>query len=386
MPLGAGLALAVQVRAAVILTLALAYYFIAANIGSGWIYLLSASLFTALACGFALPLLQVFLLRATVTVPEKAQAGESVSADVTLTRAAPAFLPMGFLRLSIEIEKRRKANQAAASPVLIQSLAGRWQGRLLSKPLSRGVHGPALLSIATSFPLGIFFWRRSFSQKSAGRITVYPATVAVNGLFLYRLKAAGTEHRSQLSARAPVRQSTYTRGVRDYVRGDSPRHVHWASSARTGRLLVREFEAEGLPHFDVRLDPQLPWGSAEQFELAVTTAASLLCLGHRLGLSPELALGLPAAALGIDLPACAPGRQEQMEILARIQVKKGLAGARLPAAAQPGRTFVSILPAGTADGSEQFVIEIADPAAAERAGTPPAATVYVGSTSDIERL
>jgi len=33
------------------------------------------------------------------------------------------------------------------------------------------------------------------------------------------------------------------RGVRDYQSGDSLRHVHWRSSARSNRLLVKEFEA-----------------------------------------------------------------------------------------------------------------------------------------------
>ena len=33
------------------------------------------------------------------------------------------------------------------------------------------------------------------------------------------------------------------RGVREYQTGDSLRHVHWRSSARAGRLLVKEFEA-----------------------------------------------------------------------------------------------------------------------------------------------
>jgi uncharacterized protein (DUF58 family) len=32
-------------------------------------------------------------------------------------------------------------------------------------------------------------------------------------------------------------------GVRNYVYGDSLRHVHWPSTARTGQLLVKEFEA-----------------------------------------------------------------------------------------------------------------------------------------------
>jgi uncharacterized protein (DUF58 family) len=33
------------------------------------------------------------------------------------------------------------------------------------------------------------------------------------------------------------------RGVREYASGDSLRHIHWASTAKRGQLLVKEFEA-----------------------------------------------------------------------------------------------------------------------------------------------
>ena len=33
-----------------------------------------------------------------------------------------------------------------------------------------------------------------------------------------------------------------TRGIREYVQGDPIRHIHWKTTARTGKLMVKEFD------------------------------------------------------------------------------------------------------------------------------------------------
>ena len=44
------------------------------------------------------------------------------------------------------------------------------------------------------------------------------------------------------------------RGVRDYVRGDPLRHVHWRASARRGDLVVKQVEEPAAPRLDLVLD------------------------------------------------------------------------------------------------------------------------------------
>ncbi|MDR2348506.1 MAG: DUF58 domain-containing protein, partial [Bifidobacteriaceae bacterium] len=64
--------------------------------------------------------------------------------------------------------------------------------------------------------------------------------------------------------------------LRDYVPGDDLRHIHWKSSAKLGRFLVRQFEETRRSHLVVALslDPA-EYESAEAFELAASAAASL---------------------------------------------------------------------------------------------------------------
>ncbi|MCL2490158.1 MAG: DUF58 domain-containing protein [Propionibacteriaceae bacterium] len=64
--------------------------------------------------------------------------------------------------------------------------------------------------------------------------------------------------------------------LRDYVVGDDLRHVHWRTSARIGRLMVRQFEETRRSHTVVCLSmsPE-DYATDDDFELACSTAASL---------------------------------------------------------------------------------------------------------------
>ena len=64
--------------------------------------------------------------------------------------------------------------------------------------------------------------------------------------------------------------------LRDYVAGDDRRNIHWKTTARTGRLMVRQFEETRRAHLLIVLDlDHEAWGSDEEFEDGVSAAASL---------------------------------------------------------------------------------------------------------------
>lgn len=67
--------------------------------------------------------------------------------------------------------------------------------------------------------------------------------------------------------------------LRDYVPGDDRRHVHWATSARTGRLVVRQYEETRRSHHVILLDTVRSHWSGEDFEVGVSVAASLALPG-----------------------------------------------------------------------------------------------------------
>ena len=65
--------------------------------------------------------------------------------------------------------------------------------------------------------------------------------------------------------------------LRDYRRGDPLKHVHWRSVARSGKLVVKEFQDEHLMRHGLVLDTCCPARDDLRFEEAVAIAASFAC-------------------------------------------------------------------------------------------------------------
>ena len=64
--------------------------------------------------------------------------------------------------------------------------------------------------------------------------------------------------------------------LRGYVAGDDRRHIHWKTSARIGALMVRQFEDTRRTHTAIALSTAVgDYGSADEFELAVSATASI---------------------------------------------------------------------------------------------------------------
>lgn len=108
--------------------------------------------------------------------------------------------------------------------------------------------------------------------------------------------------------------------LRDYVRGDDHRHIHWRSVARRGQLVVRQFVDIWVPEQVVVLDDRAEVHDLESFELALEIAASLLVAGSKQGWPTTLvraggsvarcgpSAGPPGAVLG-ELARCQPDPQ-----------------------------------------------------------------------------
>jgi uncharacterized protein (DUF58 family) len=103
-------------------------------------------------------------------------------------------------------------------------------------------------------------------------VFVHPRTVALPGRqtgFVHDLEGHTTQKlsNSDMSFHA----------LREYVPGDDRRHVHWRSSARTGDLMVRQFEETRQSRTAVALDlADQSYAGDDEFEDAVSVAASFV--------------------------------------------------------------------------------------------------------------
>jgi uncharacterized protein (DUF58 family) len=103
----------------------------------------------------------------------------------------------------------------------------------------RGVYRLTEVTVATSFPFGLF--RKERDLEIAGEVVVWPRTGrAVRDA----LPAGDRNPRSgELAAGVSGARGEY-RSLRGYVPGDDPRDVHWRSTARTGAPVIREYARE----------------------------------------------------------------------------------------------------------------------------------------------
>lgn len=133
----------------------------------------------------------------------------------------------------------------------------RWQVRTYCQ--QRGYYRLGPMRLLSGDPLGLFSIDQTLTQTSD--LIVYPATVSLSAFQPPAADLAGGE---ALNRRTQY-ITTNVSGIREYAPGDSFNRIHWLSTARTGRLMTREFELD--PSADIwlfldlnsRAAHSLPW-------------------------------------------------------------------------------------------------------------------------------
>ena len=107
--------------------------------------------------------------------------------------------------------------------------------------------------------------------------------------------------------------------LRDYRSGDPLRHIHWRSWARTGRLIVKEYQDEFFVRHALVLDTFGEAEDAHAFEEAVSLAASFACsVSTQESLLDLMFIGARAVCLTTGRGV---GHAEQaLEILATVEL------------------------------------------------------------------
>src|SRR5207302_6689179 len=138
-----------------------------------------------------------------------------------------------------------------------------WNRVKVLSVLRRGPVGASGWTIGTSDPLGFFRGRRSCSDSEVA--LVLPRFASLAGRRQVRELDA-----SAAAPRAGSGNELF--GIREYRPGDSLRRIHWRSSAKRGKLVVREYEPPGVQTLTIMLDRDPP--STEVADQMARIAAS----------------------------------------------------------------------------------------------------------------
>jgi uncharacterized protein (DUF58 family) len=186
---------------------------------------------------------------------------------------------------------------------------------------TRGLHRIDSLFYRTRFPFGIL--DKTMGIPSPMDVLVYPeirpvAEYPPEGGFV------GEEKRPRRGA------GTELFGFHDYIEGEDSRLIHWPTSARMGRLLVKEFEQEEQREVSIILDDTMPEEAGESFRNAFEESVSEAASYAVRFMDEGCAVGL-ATSHGLIPPATGPAQFHLLlRELALIQPARGAAPVPLP--------------------------------------------------------
>lgn len=146
--------------------------------------------------------------------------------------------------------------------MVVSSLGGKqervWVVRSICQQRGRFRLGP--LSITSGDPFGLFQMTRHTPQTT--NVVIYPSTVELPDFTLPIGALPGGDALRRRTHYVTANAS----GVRDYAPGDSFNRIHWRSTARRDRLIVKEFELDPQADVWIMLDGDRAAHFAESFE------------------------------------------------------------------------------------------------------------------------
>jgi uncharacterized protein (DUF58 family) len=199
-----------------------------------------------------------------------------------VTRGQDATIPIE-LQLSrrgrwLRIVDGSASAPKSTSPVVPRDAAESVELRLPVDTSERGEFRLGPYTVVHGDPWSIV--RRVAGRADGGSLTVYPRCFPVS------TTARRGQRRLDSDRESRWQGDDHFFTLRDYVLGDEPRMVHWRSSARAGKLVVKQLVASTATGTAVILDTDATaYGSDDQFgdawlperfEAAVEVAASLI--------------------------------------------------------------------------------------------------------------
>ncbi|NJS10869.1 MAG: DUF58 domain-containing protein [Microcoleus sp. CSU_2_2] len=241
----------------------------ATNTMAGWLYALSGATLALLGIAAVLPARSLRSLEVRRRPIEPVSAGDQITVELEIENRANQ--PKTLLQVADILPF--VLGEPVVRPIEMIKPHSIYRDTYYLRVSRRGVYRWLEVQLRTGAPLGLFWCRRSRPVKAVA--VVYPQVLPLSTCPL--IDRIGQESSPQFYDRSRSQNATegLTRTLRPYRHGDPTRLIHWRTSARYGELRVRELEvAAGGQEIVIALDSAVAW-QPEEFERAVTVAASL---------------------------------------------------------------------------------------------------------------
>lgn len=263
-------------------------------------------------------------LRVSRRLPPFLFSGEPLAIDYDLenNRSWTALLAMTVQDHLTPVDRTVPGTTGISPRVFFARVPGRGRGRLrwVGPSPKRGRYRFGSMEVATRSPFGLV--ERRASSGEPGELIVYPEVGQLSRRWQLVQRAATETRRGRRHDRSSQQQEY--QGLRDYRPGDSPRWIHWRTTARLGVPMVKEFEQQSEQDLAILLDAWLPRSKAtpeqrEAVEESIRFAATL-CLETCQRSSRRLLLGWTGSTPGVRQgPASVKLLHEILEQLALLR-------------------------------------------------------------------
>lgn len=155
-----------------------------------------------------------------------------------------------FPKLWIEVRDHSDLPQHSSGAVFYLQGGDRRRWIVRTRCTMRGKFTLGPTSLISGDPFGIFKVERRVPGTS--EVLVYPQTTPLPGFTLPSAELPGGQDVKSRTYHVTPNVAT----IRDYQPGDSFNRIHWRSTARTGQLMVKEFELDPTAEVYIVLDMQ----------------------------------------------------------------------------------------------------------------------------------
>ncbi len=143
--------------------------------------------------------------------------------------------------------------------------------QLVMRCPQRGIYELPKLLVGSSFPSGLM--RKVVKAGSPQRLVVYPKFVRQTE---FEVPVSRTYQPGGVTESSRIGESNEFLSTREFRQGDRWRDIHWASSARTGKLIIKEYVEEYFARIGLVIDTRSPfWHRPHSFEKCVSLAAGI---------------------------------------------------------------------------------------------------------------
>lgn len=264
-----------------LLALSIFLFGAATNTMAGWLYVISGICFALLGIAIILPQRSLVALKVRRGTIEPVSVGDQLTLELEIENTANSAKTL------IQVQDLLPSSLGKSTTVieiLPPHRSYHWMTYIPTE--KRGIYHWKSVKLRTATPLGLFWCSRD--REVAATAIVYPFVLPLTTCPI--VDEIGQEYNPKVYERNRFKMATegVTRNLKPYRFGDPTRLIHWRSSARYGEFRVRELEiSSGGQEVIIGLDSASVW-QPDDFEQAVTAAASLYFYACRSQINVQL--------------------------------------------------------------------------------------------------